>query len=281
MKLLVHPFFDPDTCSFAYVLVEPGSQVCAIVDPVLSYQSETGLTSTTLADRIVEFVKTNQLIVEWILETHVHADHLSAARYLKSRFVCAQIGIGARVVELQAAMAAHLNAPIDTDGRQFDRLFEDGERICLGHTCGRVMATPGHTPACISYAFDELAFVGDAIFMPDFGSGRCDFPGGDPLILHASVQRLLALPDNCQLLTGHDYAPGGRPVQFSATVAEQRAHNVHLGGATTAREFAEMRNSRDATLDLPELMAVAVPFNLVAGVVEPGMLRSTPAGLAA
>ena len=281
MKLLVHPFFDPDTSSFTYVLVEPGSNVCAIVDPVLGYHLETGVTSTTLADRIVEFVKTNQLIVEWILETHVHADHLSAAGYLKSRFVCAQIGIGAKVVELQKAMAEHLNAPIDTDGRQFDRLFEDGERICLGHSCGRVLATPGHTPACISYAFDDLAFVGDAIFMPDFGSGRCDFPGGDPLILHASVQRLLALPDSCQLLTGHDYAPGGRPVQFSATVAEQRDHNIHLGGATTAQEFAEMRNSRDATLDLPELMAVAVPFKLVAGAVEPGVLRATPEGLAA
>lgn len=281
MRLIVHPFFDPETSSFSYVLVDPGSRICAVIDPVLGYVAESGQVDTALADRIVDFVKANDLIVEWLLETHVHADHLSASRYLKSRFVCAQLGIGAEVVALQQAMLPHLNAPIAADGSQFDRLFEDGERICLGHSCGRVMVTPGHTPACVSYAFEGLAFVGDAMFMPDFGSGRCDFPGGDPLALHASVQKLLTLPDSTAVLTGHDYAPGGRHHQFSATVAEQRQDNIHLGQGTSAADFARMRGERDALLELPALMEVAVPFNLVAGSVSPGELEASAEGLAA
>ena len=281
MRLIVHPFFDPETSSFSYVLIDPGSRVCAVIDPVLGYRGSPGEIDTEGADRIVEFVKANDLIVEWLLETHVHADHLSASRYLKSRFVCAQLGIGAEVVALQQAMAPHLNAPIAVDGGQFDRLFSEGEKICLGHSCGRVMATPGHTPACVSYAFEGLVFVGDAIFMPDFGSGRCDFPGGDPLTLYASVQRLMALPDSTAVLTGHDYAPGGRHHQFSATVAEQRQGNIHLGRDTSAEDFARMRDERDALLDLPTLMEVAVPFNLVAGSVSPGELKSSAEGLAA
>jgi glyoxylase-like metal-dependent hydrolase (beta-lactamase superfamily II) len=281
MRLIVHPFFDTETSSFSYVLVDPGSRVCAVIDPVLGYTAESAQVDTDLADRIVEFVKANDLIVEWLLETHVHADHLSASRYLKSRFVCAQLGIGAQVVTLQQAMAQHLSAPIAVNGSQFDRLFENGERICLGHSCGRAMVTPGHTPACVSYVFEGLVFVGDAMFMPDFGSGRCDFPGGDPLTLHASAQQLMALPGSTALLTGHDYAPGGRHHQFSATVAEQRQSNIHLGQNTSADEFARMRSERDALLDMPDLMEVAVPFNLVAGRVSPGELEASAEGLAA
>lgn len=281
MKLLAVPFFDPDTSSYSYVLVEPGSGVCAVIDPVLNFDLDSGASSTFLADQIVEFVKANNLIAEWILETHVHADHLSAARYLKKRLVCAQIGIGDQVVALQRSMAANLNGEIATDGSQFDRLFADGERICLGHACGRVAATPGHTPACVSYVFDEMAFVGDAIFMPDYGSGRCDFPGGDPRTLYRSVQRLLALPETTRLLTGHDYAPGGRSHQFCATVAAQRRGNLHLGANSTIESFTVMRSERDAGLSLPRLMAVAVPYNLVAGMAEAGQLQANEEGLAA
>jgi len=281
LKLLAHPFFDRATSSYSYVLVEPGSGVCAVIDPVLDYDPQSGCASTFLADQIIEFIKSNDLIVEWILETHVHADHLSAARYLKTHLVCAQLGIGAQVCALQQSMAPHLSAPIASDGSQFDRLFCEGERICLGHACGRVMQTPGHTPVCVSYVFDELAFVGDAIFMPDYGSGRCDFPGGDPLQLYVSTRRLLSLPDSVRLLTGHDYAPGGRRNRFCATVAEQRLNNIHLGATVTGEEFARMRRERDATLDLPQLMPVAVPFNLVGGTLEPGTLTATDEGLAA
>jgi glyoxylase-like metal-dependent hydrolase (beta-lactamase superfamily II) len=281
LRLLIHPFFDAATSSYSYVLVEPGSGVCAVIDPVLGYQPETGEIDTRSAMNIVDFVKANGLIVEWLLETHVHADHLSAARFLKQEFVCAQIGIGERVIELQQSMAAHLNMEIATDGSQFDRLFSEGERVCLGHSCGRVWSTPGHTPACVSYVFDGLAFVGDAIFMPDFGSGRCDFPGGDPAVLYQSVQRLLSLPETTQILTGHDYAPGGRAYHFASSVAQQRTENIHFGAGGNALDFARMRRERDAKLSLPELMPVAVPFNLVAGAAAPGELRLSETGLAA
>lgn len=281
MHLVAHPFFDPDTCSYSYVLVEPASRTCAVIDAVLNFDLETKTASTTSADEIVEFVKANDLIVEWLLETHVHADHLSAARYLKSRFVCAQIGIGTGVTRLQKALAPRLDQPIRTDGSQFDRLFEDGERICIGHACGRVLSTPGHTPSCVCYAFEGLVFVGDTIFMPDYGTGRCDFPGGDPLTLHASVQRLFALPDDTRLLTGHDYAPNGRGYRCAANVREQREHNLHLKAGTSAKAFAEMRSARDATLDPPKLLSVAVPFNLVGGTMPPGTLTCSARGLAA
>ena len=195
MSLMVAPFFDPGTSSYTYVVVEPCSRTCAIIDPVLDYDPVSRRTSTARADEIVSFVKANDLIVEWVLETHVHADHLSAGRYLKSRFVCAQSGIGAGIRDVR-----QLINPEAPDPEQcFDRLFEDGDRIALGHARGRVMATPGHTPACISYRFENLVFVGDAVFMPDFGSGRCDFPGGDARELYGSVQRLLSLPDQTRL----------------------------------------------------------------------------------
>ena len=281
MRLIVHPFFDPDTSSYCYVLAEPGSGVCAVIDPVLGFRPGSNEIDTRLADQIIEFVKANGLIVEWLLETHVHADHLSASRYLKEAFVCAQIGIGERVVEVQQSMRAELNMDIATDGSQFDRLFAEGERVCLGHSCGRVWSTPGHTPACVSYVFDDLAFVGDTVFMPDFGSGRCDFPGGDPEVLFDSARRLLALPESTQILTGHDYAPGGRAHQFASSVAEQRSQNIHFGDASESEQFSSMRRERDAALDLPNLMAVAVPFNLVAGTVAPGVLRLQTADQAA
>jgi glyoxylase-like metal-dependent hydrolase (beta-lactamase superfamily II) len=243
------------------VVVEPCSRTCAVIDPVLDYDPASGTASTVRADEIVSFVKANDLIVEWLLETHVHADHLSAARYLKSRFVCAQSGIGAGIREVRSLIEPGAEDP----GQCFDRLFEDGDRINLGHACGRVLATPGHTPACISYRFEDLVFVGDTLFMPDFGSGRCDFPGGDARQLYASVQRLLGLPGHTRLFTGHDYGPNGRPVAYLSTVAEQREGNIHFGDGAEERTFVEMRSTRDKELEPPALLDVAVTFNLSGG----------------
>ncbi len=261
MSLMVTPFFDPKTSSYTYVVVEPCSRTCAVIDPVLDYDPVTRTTSTERADEIVSFVKANDLIVEWLLETHVHADHLSATRYLKTRFVCAQSGIGAGIREVRALIDPKATEPEAC----FDRLFEEGDRIGLGHASGRVLVTPGHTPACVSYRFEDLVFVGDALFMPDFGSGRCDFPGGDARVLHRSVQKLLGLPDRTRLFTGHDYGPGGRPVAYLSTVGEQRSSNVHFGGGTDERTFVDLRSSRDAGLEPPALLDVAVTFNLSGG----------------
>lgn len=266
MSLLVTPFFDEATHSYSYVIVEPGSRTCAVIDPVLDFCPESGRTSTVQADRIVDFVKANDLIVEWLLETHVHADHLSATPYLKSRFVCAQSGIGAGIREVRSLIDPDAPEP----EARFDRLFEDGDRIGLGHACGRVMATPGHTPACVSYRFEDLVFVGDALFQPDFGSGRCDFPGGDAATLYRSVQKLLGLPERTRLFTGHDYGPGGRPVRYLSTVSEQRQLNVHFGDHAPEERFVRMRTARDAELDPPALLEPAVSYNLSG---EPGLAR--------
>jgi glyoxylase-like metal-dependent hydrolase (beta-lactamase superfamily II) len=258
MSLLVTPFFDAASSSFSYVIVEPCSRTCAIIDPVLDYDPDSGRTGTTRADEIVTFVKANELIVEWLLETHVHADHLSATPYLKTRFVCAQSGIGADVRHVRDLIDAEAPDPVT----RFDRLFEDGDRIALGHASGRVLATPGHTPACVSYCFEDLVFVGDALFMPDFGSGRCDFPGGNAGTLYRSVQILLGLPERTRLFTGHDYGPGGRAVNYLSTVAEQRTSNIHFGCGATEAQFVRQRLARDAELEPPALLEIAVRFNL-------------------
>ncbi len=272
MSLLVVPFFEPVTHSYSYVVVEPCSRTCAVIDPVLDYDPDTGRAGTRSADTIVDFVKANGLIVEWLLETHVHADHLSAARYLKSRFLCAQMGIGAGVTDVHQLVDSTLADPVE----RFDRLFRDGDRITLGHACARVLATPGHTPACVCYRFEDLLFVGDTLFMPDFGSGRCDFPGGDAGTLYASVQKILALPDNTRLFVGHDYGPNGRPIAYLSTVAEQRASNVHFGAGATEAEFVPQRQARDATLSDPALLDPAVRFNLSAGTLPLRARRVCP-----
>ncbi|MGE0622467.1 MAG: MBL fold metallo-hydrolase [Pseudomonadales bacterium] len=261
MSLMVAPFFDPATHSYSYVVTESRSRTCAVIDPVLNFDKASGRADTRSADEIVAYVKANDLIVEWLLETHVHADHLSAGRYLKSRFVCAQMGIGAGVRQVRALIDASARDPETT----FDRLFEDGDRICLGHATGRVIATPGHTPGCVSYRFEALVFVGDTLFMPDYGTARCDFPGGDARTLYRSVQRLLSLPDQTKLFMCHDYGPGGRAPAYLTTVAEQRSRNVHLGGGITEDAFVAMRTRRDGELDAPALMDPAVGFNLSGG----------------
>jgi glyoxylase-like metal-dependent hydrolase (beta-lactamase superfamily II) len=267
MNLLLHPFFDPDTFSFSYVLTNPSTGSCAIIDPVLDYDLDRGEVRTVSADRIIDFIEANDLLPEWIFETHVHADHLSAARYLKQRYVCAQVAIGARVRDVQRHFAEAFGIDMPADGSQFDRLLEDGERICLGHACGRVLHTPGHTPACVTYLFDRFAFVGDTLFMPDYGTARCDFPGGDPHALYRSVRHLYGLPGRTRLLVGHDYGPGGRDYRFCSTVDEQRAANVMLAEATAEDAFVTARLTRDATLAAPRLLVPAVRANISGGVL--------------
>ena len=286
MNLVVHPFFDIDTCSYSYVLANPGSGTCAVIDPVLNYDLEKGEVSTVLADQILEFVKTNGYIVEWILETHVHADHLSAARYLKQHFICAQLGTSERVMDVQQEFASRFELEIATDGSQFDRLFKDNDRICLGHSCGRVLHTPGHTAACVTYVFDQFAFVGDTLFMPDCGTARCDFPGGDARTLYRSLQKILELPDETRLLMCHDYAPEGREYHCVSTVAQQKASNVHLQAADSEPAFEALRRERDATLEAPRLLIPALRANIDGGVlpgwrIEPGLNLQQVAGAAA
>ena len=267
MNLVLHPFFDPDTFSFSYVLANPGSGSCVVVDPVLGYNPLTGTIDTRGADRIVEFVTANGYVVEWLLETHVHADHLSASRYLKQHFICAQTGIGAGVGRVQEYFARKFGVDVATDGRQFDRLFRDQERICLGHACGRVLHTPGHTPACVTYVFDELAFVGDTLFMPDYGTARCDLPDGDASTLYRSIQRIFAMPDHTRLLMCHDYAPEGRDHRFLCTVGEQKRDNVHVHDGIGEAAFIALRRERDARLPAPRLMIAAIRANIEGGVL--------------
>jgi glyoxylase-like metal-dependent hydrolase (beta-lactamase superfamily II) len=269
MDLTVHPFFDPDTFSYSYVLANPNTGSCAVIDPVLDYDLDSGEVGTRNADRIIEFIDANDFSPEWILETHVHADHLSAARYLARRYVCVQVAAGDHVRAVQAHFADAFELDMPADGSQFDRLLEDGERLCLGHACGRVLHTPGHTPACVTYVFDRFAFVGDTLFMPDYGTARCDFPGGDARTLYRSVRKLFELPERTRILMCHDYAPGGRDYRFFSTVAEQRDGNVMLTAGTSEEAFTTARAARDKTLAAPRLLIPAVRAN-VAGGVLPG-----------
>jgi glyoxylase-like metal-dependent hydrolase (beta-lactamase superfamily II) len=267
MNLVLHPFFDRDTFSYSYILANPGSGRCAIVDPVLDYDLERNRIETAGADQIIDCVSANGYLVEWILETHVHADHLSAARYLKEHFVCAQLGIGQDVTRVQAHFAKAFGVDVPADGHQFDRRFADQERLSIGHIGGRVMRTPGHTPACVTYVFDQFAFVGDTLFMPDYGTARCDFPGGDPAALYRSIQRILALPDETRMLMCHDYAPSGRSYRCVTTVAEQRRSNVHLRDGVDEATFVALRRKRDATLTAPRLLVAAIRANIEGGVL--------------
>ncbi len=266
MSVMVHPFFDSETSSYSYAVVNPESRTCAIIDAVLNYDLATGESRTTSADDLIEFVRANDLIVEWIFETHVHADHLSAARYLKQKFVCAQTAIGAEVVQVQAHFSKLFNVPCPVDGRQFDRLLGDDDRICLGHVYGRVIHTPGHTPACVTYVFEDNAFVGDTLFMPDYGTARCDFPGGDARILYRSIQKILSLPDNTRLFMCHDYAPNGRGHRFVSSVAEERRSNIHIKTGNCEESFVSLRAQRDAALPAPRLMVPAVQANIFGGI---------------
>ena len=260
----VEGFFDETTCTVTYVVSDGGE--AAIIDPVLDYDPASGRTATRSADALIEFVRERDLAVKWLLETHVHADHLSAAQYLKDR-VGGNIGIGRHVAAVQATFAAvfHLD-DLPVDGRQFDRLFDDGDRFRLGGIECRVMHTPGHTPACVTYVIGDAAFVGDTLFMPDFGTARTDFPGGSAGTLYESIQRILGLPDDTRIYVGHDYkAPGRDEYRWQSSVAEQKADNVHVQSGIGEAEFIAFREGRDAELGMPKLILPSLQVNIRAG----------------
>lgn len=266
----VRGFYHEDSGTVSYVVAEPGARRCAIIDPVLDFDPNSGRTATVSADEIVDFVRDKQLEVEWLLETHAHADHFSAASYLKGK-LGGRIAIGATIVLVQRLWKEIYNLPADypADGSQFDHLFGDGERFSIGALEARVMETPGHTPANISYIAGDAAFIADTIFQPDFGTARCDFPGGSARTLYRSIRRILALPPETRLFTGHDYMPGGRDPAWESTVAEQRGSNPHLKNDPPEEEFVAMREARDATLPMPRLILQSLQININAGRLPP------------
>ncbi len=267
----IEAFFDQATFTISYVVFEPSGSHCIIVDPVLDYDPKAGRTSTPSADRIIAFVKHHNLTVDWIVETHAHADHLTAAPYLKQT-LGGMIGIGEHITSVQRVFKNVFSAEADfaTDGSQFDRLFFNGDTFQVGEMTVRVLHTPGHTPACVTYIAGDAAFVGDTLFMPDYGTARVDFPGGDAAMLYRSIQKLLALPDNTRLFMCHDYlAPGRKEYVWETTVAEERENNVHIGRGATENDFVVLRNERDKTLDMPALLLPAVQVNMRAGHLPP------------
>ena len=264
-------FFDDKTNSASYVVSDPETGHAAIVDPVLDYDPVSGRTSIDSAQKIVDHVGDKKLTVDWIVETHVHADHLTASVWLKEK-LGGKTGIGAGIREVRATFGALFNATdmLDAEDAPFDDLFADGATFNIGNIESRVMATPGHTPACVTYIIGDACFVGDTMFMPDSGTARCDFPGGDAKQLFESLQKIIALPDDMRLFVCHDYGAGGsRDFAWETTVGDQRANNIHIGGGTLEHDYVQMRRDRDATLGLPRLIVPAVQVNMRAGNFPP------------
>ncbi len=267
MTPLVKAFFDEQTNTVSYVVQEPQGQACAIVDSVLDFDHAAGRTDTRSADEIIAWITEQNLKVDWILESHVHADHLSAAPYLQEK-LGGKIGIGANITVVQDTFGKVFNegTEFQRDGSQFDALFKDGDSFHIGQMRGEVMHTPGHTPACLTYVIGDAAFVGDTLFMPDFGTARCDFPGGSSEALFQSIQKILSLPDETRIFVGHDYkAPGRDEFAWETTVGEQKALNVHIGQGRPVEEFVAMRDARDATLAMPRLILPSLQVNMRAG----------------
>ncbi|MEQ8293816.1 MAG: MBL fold metallo-hydrolase [Roseovarius sp.] len=267
----VTAFFDDATNTISYVLRDPAGRACAIIDSVLDFDYASGRTDTRSADRIVAHVEAEGFEVQWLLETHVHADHLSAAPYLQER-LGGKIGIGEKIREVQDTFGKVFNegTEFQRDGSQFDRLFTEGDSFHLGQMRGDVLQTPGHTPACLTYVVGDAAFVGDTLFMPDFGTARCDFPGGSSEALYASIQKILSLPEETRIFVGHDYkAPGRDEYAWESTVGEQKAKNVHVGEGRDRDSFVKMRNERDATLAMPKLIIPSLQINMRAGRMPP------------
>jgi len=262
----VTAFFDEATFTVTYVAADPGSGHAAIIDPVLDYDPASGRTSTASADAVVAFVADNGLAVDWVLETHVHADHLSAAPYRRQK-LGGKVAIGGNVAKVQQTFKGVFNIEdLPTDGSQFDHLFDDGDEFQVGSIAGSVIGTPGHTPACVTYVVGDAAFVGDTLFMPDYGTARADFPGGDAGTLYDSIQKILSLPDSTRLFMCHDYkAPGRDEFAWETSVAEQRATNVHINRNVSRDEFVAMREQRDAQLGMPKLILPSIQVNVRAG----------------
>ncbi|WP_298286150.1 MBL fold metallo-hydrolase [Acidocella sp.] len=266
----IKAFFDPETFTISYVVADPASRAAAVIDSVLDYDPKAGRTRTESAARIVAYVRERGLQVAWHLETHAHADHLSAAPYLQ-RQLGGRIAIGAHITAVQAVFGRVFNAEAGfaTDGRQFDHLFTDGELFSIGGLTARVLHTPGHTPACVTYLIGDAGFVGDTLFMPDYGTARCDFPGGDAGVLYRSIRKLLELPGGTRLFMCHDYQPGGRAPLWETTVAAERAGNIHVHEGIDEAAFVAMRTARDKTLGMPMLILPAVQVNMRAGHLPP------------
>lgn len=266
----VHGLFDPNTWTVTYVVHAGRGSQCAIIDSVLDYDPKSGRTRFESANKVIDYVRANDLRVQWILETHAHADHLSAAPYLR-KHLGGQIGIGSHITRVQKVFKDifNLEPEFRMDGSQFDHLFAEGERFRIGELDAGILYVPGHTPACVAYKVGDAVFVGDTLFMPDVGTARCDFPGGDARALYASTRRILSLPPETRLFMCHDYPPGDRAPQWECTVADQRAGNIHVHDGISEDEFVAMRTQRDATLDMPVLILPSVQVNIRAGELPP------------
>lgn len=261
-------FFDPATNTISYIVKDPSTNHCAIIDSVMDIDYAAGSISYTHADAMIEHIKSNDLILDWIIETHVHADHLSAAPYIQKK--CGgKIGIGENILIVQDTFGKYFNegTEFQRDGSQFNALFKDGDTYSIGEMESFTMFTPGHTPACMVHVIGNAAFVGDTLFMPDGGSARADFPGGDAGQLYDSIQKLLSLPDDMRLFMCHDYGPNGRNIKWETTVAEEKQYNIHVGHGKTKEEFVKLRTERDATLDMPTLIIPSLQVNMRAGEV--------------
>ncbi len=276
MSPLVKAFFDKDTWTVSYVVYEKPGSACAIIDSVLDYDPKSGRTTTRSADELISFVRAQDLRVTWILETHAHADHLTAAPYLQKQ-LGGQIGIGEHIRTVQQVFknVFNLEPEFAVDGSQFDTLFTDNQRFSIGNLEGEVIFLPGHTPACTAYKIGDAVFVGDTIAMPDVGTARCDFPGGDARQLYRSIKKLLSLPPETRLFMCHDYPPAGRDVCYETTVADERAHNIHVHDGIDEDAYVAMRTQRDAGLAMPVLILPAVQVNIRAGNLPPAESNGT------
>lgn len=270
MKPIVKGFFDPDTWTVTYVVYEKPGTPCVIIDSVLNYDHKSGRTDTKSADEVIEFVTANNLTTSWILETHAHADHVSAAPYLKAK-LGGKVAIGDHISVVQGVFKKvfNLEEAFQVDGSQFDYLLKDGEEIQFGNLSLKSLFVPGHTPACMAYQVGDAVFVGDTMFMPDVGTARCDFPGGDAHTLYKSMQKILSFPGETRLFMCHDYPPNGRAVNYETTVAEQKKSNIHMHDGISEDEFVEMRSKRDATLQMPVLILPSIQMNIRAGATPP------------
>jgi len=262
----VKAFFDNDSNTVSYVVTDPATKKAAIIDSVMDFDYASGTISYDHADMIIEYVTTQKLDVEWLIETHVHADHLSAAPYIQQK-LGGKLGISDRISEVQKVFGKMFNAgtEFERDGSQFDQLFADGDRYKIGELDGVAIATPGHTPACMVHLIGDAVFVGDTLFMPDGGTARADFPGGDARTLYQSIQKILALPDETRMFVCHDYAPNDREFLWETTVGAQRANNIHVGNNASEDSFVEMREKRDASLAMPRLIMPSIQVNMRAG----------------
>lgn len=270
VKPEVTAFFDAPTNTVSYVVKDPQSNACAVIDSVMDIDYAAGRIAFQSADAIIAFIHDHGLRLEWLIETHAHADHLSAAPYIQ-RTLGGQMGIGENITIVQETFGKIFNegTEFQRDGSQFDRLFKDGDTYRIGSMTAFAMHTPGHTPACMTHVIGDAAFVGDTLFMPDGGTARADFPGGDAHVLYRSIKRVLALPPETRLFMCHDYGPNGRDIRWETTVADERAHNIHVRDGVSEEEFVAMRTARDATLDMPRLIIPSIQVNIRAGELPP------------